>query len=240
MLGRGLPGHRGPAWFGPFLLAHTLVCSPRPLSHLLLPAHTLACSPPPLSHLPTPPLPPVDALYPHAGPSDLVTRDTIRITRPLLSVLLELAADADPRPVNVLLVATPAGDLEPIPDAERMDGSPASEGRPDGQRVGPDVPLADLDPGTPVYSDFYFPDVGNAVRNVFGIDLGTPAGQSHGRFLSHPTGDPEMSVRDDLHAVVLVAIPPWRATNVSAYERRSTPCSLAIVAAGTPEHDFDG
>lgn len=180
-----------------------------------------------------------------------MTRETIRITRPLLSVLLELAADADPRPVNVLLVATPAGDLEPAPEADTITDdstgeanttgrSSTSERRADGQLDVVDVPLADLDPETPIYSDFYFPDVGNAVRNVFGIDLGTPAGQSHGRFLSHPTGDPEMSVRDDLHAVVLVAIPPWTAENVSAYERRSRPCSLSIVAAGTPERDFEG
>ncbi len=169
-----------------------------------------------------------------------MSRETIRITRPLLSVLLELAADADPRPVNILLVASSASELEPTPDemAARRAGSETrtSSGR---KRVH-DIALSDVDPETPVYSDFYFPDVGNAVRNVFGVDLGTPAGQSHGRFLSHPKGDPEMSVRDDLHAVVLVAVPPWTAANVSAYERQSSPCSLDVVAAGTPEHDFDG
>lgn len=180
------------------------------------------------------------AIYPRAGPSQAVSRDTIRITRPLLSVLLELAGDADPRSVNVLLVATKAGDLEPIPEDSPSGESSVGTGVAAGQDGGHDVPLSNLDPETPVYSDFYFPDVGNAVRNVFGVDLGTPPGQSHGRFLSHPQGDPEMSVRDDLHAVVLVAIPPWTAENVSAYERRSRPCSLSIVAGGTPDHDFDG
>jgi len=162
----------------------------------------------------------------------------IRITRPLLSVLLELAEDADPRQVNVLLVATPASDLVAQGDAP----SGAEHGAGSGRTVEsvPDLALADLDPETPVYSDFYFPDVGNAVRNVFGIDLGTPPGQAHGRFLSHPEGDPEMSVRDDLHAVVLVGVPPWTAESVTAYDRRSRRCPLEIVAAGAEERDFEG
>lgn len=164
--------------------------------------------------------------------------DRIRITRPLLSVLLELAADADPRSVNVLLVATAAGDLDA--DAEGSSIDPGPDGHWSGADTGTEVPLSGLEPETPVYSDFYFPDVGNAVRNVFGVDLGTPPGQAHGRFLSHPTGDPEMSVRDDLHAVVLVAIPPWEPENVSAYDRRSRRCPLDVVAAGTPEREFEG
>jgi hypothetical protein len=167
-----------------------------------------------------------------------VSPDRIRITRPLLSVLLELAADADPRSVNVLLVATAAGDLEADPDVSTMD--PVPDGHWSGADTRADLPLSELEPETPVYSDFYFPDVGNAVRNVFGIDLGTPPGQAHGRFLSHPTGDPEMSVRDDLHAVVLVAIPPWTPENVAAYDRRSRRCELDVVAAGVLERDFEG
>ena len=152
-----------------------------------------------------------------------MARDTISITRPLLEVLLELAADADPRSVNVLLVASPAGDLDPMPAPDSATAAP----------------LSSLDPETPVYSDFYFPDVGRAVRNVFGVDLGTPAGQTHGRFLSHPAGDPEMSIRDDLHAVVLIAIPPWEPENVWAYDRRSRRSDLQIVAAGTEVDAFE-
>ena len=163
----------------------------------------------------------------------------IRITRPLLSVLLELAEDADPRQVNVLLVATPAGDL--VAQGDPSDGAaPAASGSGLAVESARDRTLEDLDSDTAVFSDFYFPDVGNAVRNVFGIDLGTPPGQAHGRFLSHPEGDPEMSVRDDLHAVVLVAIPPWTAESVTAYDRRSRRCPLEIVAAGAEERDFEG
>ena len=168
-----------------------------------------------------------------------MSRDPLWITHPLLTVLLELAADADPRSVNVLLLASPAGDLEPLPDAA-LESPGRDPGRPQKRPAREPTALADLAPETPVYTDFYFPDVGNAVRNVFGVDLGTPPGQADGRFLSHPDGDPEMSVRDDLHAVVLVAIPPWEPGNVSAYDRHSRPRDLRIVAAGTAQDDFEG
>ena len=149
-----------------------------------------------------------------------MTRDPLWITEPLLEVLLELAKDAEPRPANVLLVASSAGDLEPADG----DGSP----------------LSALEDSTPVFSDFYFPEVGNAVRNVFGIDLGTPAGQTHGRFLSHPMGDPDLSTTDDLHATVLVAIPPWTPEYVSAYDRHSRRLDLRVVAAAAPAVEFEG
>ncbi len=169
-----------------------------------------------------------------------MTRDQVWITRPLLAVLLELAADAEPRSANVLLVASPAGDLEPLaPEATTPKATPDEE--PARRAAGPSpVPLDELDPETPVYSDFYFPDVGNAVQNVFGVDLGTPAGQTHGRFLSHPDGDPEMSITDDLHAMVMVAIPPWEPRNVTAYSRQSRRQDLQVVAAGTEDEAFDG
>ena len=152
-----------------------------------------------------------------------MTRQPIYITGPLLDVLLELAGDADPNPANVQLVQSAAADLEP------------------GDSAGADhLPLSDLDPATPVFSDFYFPDVGRALDFVFGVDLGTPAGTTQGRFLSHPEGDPELTVRDDLHATVLVATPPWRDENVVAYARNGTEQELRVVAAGTPDRDFDG
>jgi hypothetical protein len=149
-----------------------------------------------------------------------VPRDRCWITTPLLNVLLELAADAEPRTANVLLVATAAADLEPKAD----DGTP----------------LSALEASTPVFSDFYFPDVGNAVQNVFGVDLGTPAGQTHGRFLSHPKGDPDLSTTDDLHATVLVAIPPWTPENVRAYDRHSSRLDLRRVAASARAAEFEG
>ncbi|MFP4530256.1 MAG: hypothetical protein ACLFNC_03085 [Halodesulfurarchaeum sp.] len=164
-----------------------------------------------------------------------MSRKPLYITRPLLSVLLEIAADAEPNPANVYLVASAAGDLEPLP--EDAESEPVGPARSTGIRA---RTLADVDPETPVLSDFYFPDVGNALDFVFGVDLGTPAGQSQGRFLSHPDGNPELTVRDDLHATVVVAVPPWQPANVSAYDRDSTKRDLAVVAAGTPDRDFDG
>ncbi|MEF8772334.1 hypothetical protein [Halodesulfurarchaeum sp.] len=157
------------------------------------------------------------------------------ITRPLLSVLLEIAADAEPNPANVYLVASAAGDLEePSADLDEDSLSESLLGR----ETAP-TPLPDLDAVTPVYSDFYFPDVGNALDFVFGVDLGTPAGQSQGRFLSHPDGNPDLTVRDDLHASVLVAVPPWKTGNVWAYDRDSTRRDLTIVAAETPAQQFE-
>lgn len=147
-------------------------------------------------------------------------RDELRITTALLTVLLELATDADPRPVNVLLVARPAGELEPLP--------------------GDGVSIDSIEPDSPVFSDFYFPDAGKAIREVFGVDLGSPPGQAHGRFLSHPMGDPDLAVTDDLHARVLVAVPPWSVENVFAYDRHGTKLDLQTVAASPPEVDFDG
>lgn len=71
----------------------------------------------------------------------------VYVTEGLLAVLLELAADADPDPLTVSLVATPAGEWAP------------------------------LDPATPVFSDFYLPDAGRSIRGVFGMDLSTPPGR---------------------------------------------------------------
>jgi hypothetical protein len=149
-----------------------------------------------------------------------VSRDTIWITDALLAVLLELAADAEPRPANVLLLASAPTDLDVLP--------------------GEGVALESVPDGQPVFSDFYFPDVGTAIENVFGVDLGTPAGQTQGRFLSHPTGDPTLSVTDDLHALVLVAVPPWTVENVSAYDRRGKRLSIRRVAASSPDVEFSG
>ncbi|MCG1004440.1 MULTISPECIES: hypothetical protein [Halobacterium] len=133
-------------------------------------------------------------------------------TRALVSVLCELAADADPDGISVRLAATPAGDLQPT-----------------------DGPLTGLDAGTPVLSDFYFPDAGSSLTGVFGMDLAAPTGQTAGRFVSHPDGDPTVSVTDDLHATVLVAVPPWDADDVRAYDRDDKRLDLVLVAAETPD-----
>jgi proteasome lid subunit RPN8/RPN11 len=132
-------------------------------------------------------------------------------TRALVSVLCELAADADPDSISVRLAATRAGDLQPT----------------DGQ-IG-------LDPETRVLSEFYFPDAGSSLSGVFGMDLAAPTGQTAGRFVSHPDGDPTVSVTDDLHATVLVAVPPWDIEDVRAYDRDDERLDLVLVDAETPD-----
>lgn len=151
-----------------------------------------------------------------------MSRQPLFVTGPLLDVLLELARDADPRPANVQLIESDVAALEPISAGETQ------------------VQLTDVPADEPVFSDFYFPDVGRALNFVFGVDLGTPAGTTQGRFLSHPDGDPGLTVRDDLHAVVLVAVPPWTPENVVAYAPDGTRRELRLVAAGTPGDDFEG
>jgi hypothetical protein len=131
-------------------------------------------------------------------------------TRALVSVLCELAADADPDSVSVRLAATPAGDLRPT-----------------------DGPLTGVAPEAPVLSDFYFPDAGSSLSGVFGMDLAAPAGQTAGRFVSHPDGDPSVAVTDDLDATVLVAVPPWDVADVRAYDRHGRRGELVLVDAET-------
>lgn len=136
-------------------------------------------------------------------------------TRALVDVLLELAEDADPRAISVALAATTAADLE------------SSEG--------PGTALATLAPDTRVFSDFYFPAAGASLEAVFGVDLATPAGVS-GRFLSHPDGDPELTVEDDFAPRVLLATPPYDREHVRAYDRDGRR-ELVIVAAESPDAD---
>ncbi|MFC3477824.1 hypothetical protein [Halobacterium litoreum] len=135
-------------------------------------------------------------------------------TRALVDVLCELAADDDPDAVSVRLAAAPAGDLRPT-----------------------DGDLTGLDPETPVLSEFYFPDAGDALTSVFGVDLAAPTGQTAGRFVSHPDGNPDVSVTDDLHATLLVAVPPWESDAVRAYDRNGSRRDLVLVAAEPTESD---
>jgi hypothetical protein len=141
-----------------------------------------------------------------------VTRDDdgsgdvpVYATRGLVEMLLERAVDAEPSRENVVLDATPAGEFE-----------------------------TDLgvDPGTPVLSHVYLPAAGRAVSDVFGVDLGTPAGRGRARFLSHPQGPDELTRRDDLAGVVLLAVPPWE--ELTAFDRRGRRLPLTVVDAEPP------
>jgi hypothetical protein len=132
-------------------------------------------------------------------------------------VLCELAADADPESISVRLAATPARDLVPT-----------------------DGDLPSVEPETAVLSDFYFPDAGKSLTSVFGVDLATPTGQTAGRFVSHPDGNPDVAITDDLHAQVLIAVPPWEAENVRAYGRNGTRRDLVLLDAAAPDVDAPG
>lgn len=139
------------------------------------------------------------------------------VTRGLLSVLLETAADSEPESVTVGLSATRAGDLSGV-------GDPSGAAGPDG-----------LPADARVLTHMYLPEVGGSVSAVFGMDLSTPVGGTDGRFISHPTGGLGVSTTDDLHDVMLVAVPPWGPDSVGAFDRRGRRRPLEVVDAAPPE-----
>lgn len=128
-------------------------------------------------------------------------------TSGLIDSLLRQARDREPEGVTIPLSVTAAGDL--------VD--------------------ADLPPETPVFTHFYLPGAGGSINAVFGVDLGTPVGQTEGRFVSHPRGELGLSKRDDLHAVVFVAVPPWDRDSIAVFDRHGTRQELVVVDAAPPE-----
>ena len=132
----------------------------------------------------------------------------IYVTRGLLEVLLELAEEAEPETVTAGVSITRADEFQ-----------------------------ADLgiDEETPVFTHFYLPETGDSVNSVFGLDISTPMGQTQGRFVSHPDGNLEVTLRDDLHEVVLVAVPPWDRDSVAVFGRDGTRRELVVVDAEPPE-----
>jgi hypothetical protein len=139
-------------------------------------------------------------------------RPVVRVTRGLADVLLDHAASLEPEAANVVLGATPAGEF--------------------------DADLG-LDPEAPVLTHMYLPDAGRSVNAVFGMDLGTPAGRGRARFLSHPQGPFGVTERDDLAAVVLVAVPPWDDRSLGAFDRADRRLDLRIVDAEPPTESLD-
>ena len=128
-------------------------------------------------------------------------------TRGLVDTLLRLAAEADPDRTTVSVAVTPAGD----------------------------IPDADLPEEAPVFTHFYMPNAGGSVNFVFGVDLGTPVGQTNGRFVSHPKGNLGVTQEDDLHEVVFVAVPPWNDESIAAFNRRGVEQTLEILDVEPPE-----
>ena len=131
----------------------------------------------------------------------------VHATQGLIEALLELARDAEPSQVTAGLSVT------------RVDAF--------------DDPL-ELPPETPILTHFYLPDAGKSVSAVFGVDLSTPPGQTQGRFVSHPQGELDVSRRDDLHGVVLVAVPPWDEQSYAAFGRDGRRLELTLVEAEPP------
>jgi len=135
----------------------------------------------------------------------------IHITRDLLTVLLDHAADRDPQESNLRLSATRAGKFE--------------------EATG-------LDPEMPVLTHFTLTGIGGSVNAVFGVELGTPAGHGGARFLSHPNGVLGVSKTDDLAAVILIAVPPYDDDSVAAFDRAGDGIELAVIDAAPPEESI--
>lgn len=135
----------------------------------------------------------------------------VHITRGLRDALLEMAEAAEPERVTVVLTTTAAEAFE-----ARLD----------------------LDPETPVLTHLYLPEAGRSVRAVFGMDLGTPAGRGRARFVSHPQGPLELTREDDFAAAVLVAVPPWEASSMAAFDRSGARLPLDVVDAEPPSESF--
>ena len=128
-------------------------------------------------------------------------------TRGLVETLLRLASERDPDSTTISLAVTDAAD----------------------------IPDADLEPDTPVFTHFYMPSAGGSVNAVFGVDLGTPVGQTHGRFVSHPRGDLRLSKRDDFHEVIFIAVPPWEDDDIAVFDRTGEEQDLTILDVEPPE-----
>ena len=128
-------------------------------------------------------------------------------TRGLVESLLRSAAEADPDEVSISIAVTRAGDL----------------------------PDADLPPETPVFTHFYMPEAGGSVNFVFGVELGTPAGQTQGRFVSHPNGELRVRQTDDFKELVFVAVPPWDTDSLAVFDRRGREQPLELLDVEPPE-----
>lgn len=128
-------------------------------------------------------------------------------TRGLVETLLRMAEEADPESVTISVAITRAAEI-------------------------PDV---DLPPETPIFTHFYMPSAGESVNAVFGVDLGTPVGQTQGRFVSHPDGNLSLTKEDDLHEVVFVAVPPWDEPSMATFDRRGSQQSLDVLDVEPPE-----
>lgn len=128
--------------------------------------------------------------------------DELYISETLLEVLLDQARRADPDPVSIQLAAEP---VEAIDDG------------------------LDLPPETPIFTTYYFPKAGSSVEFVFGVNLGTPPGETQGIFHTHPNGPPTVTTSDDMAERLLIAVPPWEPANVAAFDRQNRPLNITQI-----------
>jgi hypothetical protein len=128
-------------------------------------------------------------------------------TRGLVESLVTTASEADPTEVSIAIAVTPADEL----------------------------PGTTLPPETPVFTHFYMPEAGRSVNFVFGVDLGTPVGQTQGRFVSHPNGELRVRQTDDFKERVFVAVPPWTVESVAVFDRQGRDRSLELLDSHPPE-----
>jgi hypothetical protein len=98
-----------------------------------------------------------------------------------------------------------------------------------------ELPELNLDADTPIFTHFYMPNEEGAVNAVFGVDLGTPAGQTPGVFVSHPRGDLRVSKRDDLREIVFIGVPPWDTDSFRAFNRKGNQVECEILDVEPPE-----
>ena len=124
-----------------------------------------------------------------------------------MKALLRLAADADPDSRTIPLAVTQARNL----------------------------PEADLDGETPVFTHLYLPTKGDALNAVFGVDLKTPSAQTPGIFLSHPLGELTVTKKDDLREVMIVAVPPWMEDSVKVFSRKGHTEEYTVLDIEPPE-----
>jgi hypothetical protein len=130
----------------------------------------------------------------------------VTVTRGLIEILLQKAADRDPGAVTIELAVTAAEEFE---DLDR----PAD---------------------TPVFTTFYLPDAGRSVDAVFGSNLSTPSGEAPGLFVSHPDGSLSLSHTDDFREVVFVAVPPWEPSSIAAFGRDGHRREIDVVDTAPP------
>ena len=134
----------------------------------------------------------------------------VYVTHGLVEMLCDFAREAEPEAVTIALATTPAGEF-----------------------------VETLPPETPVFTHFYFPEAGRSLSAVFGMDLGTPVGQTQGRFVSHPRGNLALSRTDDLHGVVFVAVPPWEREDLAVFSRDGIEKPLELVDSEPPTESLD-